>query len=129
MHQFSQAFEVLSFFDERSCVYRTLCDCAVCVCVCVFVSVCIIYTCRSTHIDAYTWGSLWIANGKVSLWIVMVNLIKSTCSFDSWGIFTTFYWYQWLGLFNPFFCLEFVGIVPILTKSLMMFSIIIRYLN
>ena len=41
-------------------------------CACVIIS----------HIDAYTWASSRMADDKVTLWIVKVNVINSPCCFD-----------------------------------------------
>ena len=94
------------------------------------------HTWRATHIDAYTWASSRTTDGKVALWIVKVNVIKSTCCL------------LWLHLLNSLgvslhssidtvdrgcsitlFCLNFCWNRTFLTNCLMMFSIIITYFN
>ena len=93
------------------------------------------YTCKGTHIDAYMWVSSRMTEVKVSSWIVMVNVIRSTCCFDF--IYKIVLGNIELLLLIPLiraipshsFALNFVGTVPFLTKCLMMFSIIITYPN
>ena len=82
MPQYSEASEVL-YFLLKDIVYIGYCVSVTVECVCVVVSVCILYTCRNTHIDAYTWALPRMTDGKVALWIVKVNVIKSSCCFDS----------------------------------------------